>query len=83
MHNGKRLNGRVFRVFASTAMGDTYLGKCKSKGATIEKFNGCPDACFIDNGDITDKKVNWKLDKQWYITIAKKRIEEKFGIKME
>lgn len=82
MHNGKRLHGNVFRVFASTAMGDTYLGKCKSDGATVEKFANCPDSCFIDNGDITDKKANWKLDKSFYIDLAKKRLED-FGIKME
>lgn len=81
-HNGKKLNGKVFRVFASTAMGDTYLGKCKSEGATNEKFGNCPESCFIDNGDVTNKKVNWKLDKQWYIDLSKKRIED-FGIKME
>ena len=83
MHNGKKLHGKVFRVFASTAMGDTYLGKCKSEGATVEKFASCPESCFIDNGDVTNKKANWKLDKSWYINLAKQRLEEKFGIKME
>jgi len=81
-HNGRRVHGNVFRVFASTAMGDTYLGKCKTEGATNEKFGNCPESCFIDNGDVTNKKVNWKLDKQWYIDLTKKRLED-FGIKME
>lgn len=83
MHNEKKLEGKVFRVFASTAMGDGYLGKCKHEGATVEKFANSPESCFIENGDITNKKANWKLDKQWYIDLAKKRLEEKFGIKTE
>lgn len=79
-HNGKKLHGKCFRVFASKSPADTYIGKCKGIGATIEKFSNTPEHCFIDNGIVRNKTVNNNLDKNWYINIAKKRLAEKFGV---
>lgn len=81
-HNGKKLMDKTFRVFASKDSTDTYIGKQKSKGATIEKFANTPEHCFIDNEDIKDKQVPQRLDKQWYINLTKQRIKEKFGIEI-
>lgn len=73
-HNGKKLAERTFRVFASSDENDTYIGKCKSEGATNEKFANTPERCFIENGDITGVTCeNYPLDKTWYINLAKKR----------
>lgn len=44
-----------------------------------DKFANTPDRCFIDNGDITGVKVPAKLDKQYYIDLAKDRLIQ-FGI---
>lgn len=79
-HNGKKLHGKCFRVFASKSPADTYIGKCKGIGATIEKFPNTPEHCFIDNGIVRNKTVADNLDKNWYINIAKKRLAEKFGV---
>lgn len=78
-HNGKKLTDKTFRVFASTDPRDTYIGKCKGEGLTIEKFANTPERCFIENGDV-NHEAPAQLDKRWYIVLAKKRLRDKFGI---
>lgn len=79
VHNGKILSEKCFRVFASTRDSDTYIGKQKTDGATIEKFANTPDHCFIVNENVKDMKITENLDKQWYIDLTKKRLEQ-FGV---
>jgi hypothetical protein len=79
-HNGERLSDKTFRVFASTYPADTYIGKCKDENAKVEKFANTPLHCFIENGDVNGKPCPAKLDKRWYIVLAKKRLRDKFGI---
>lgn len=81
MHNGKRLQDKTFRVFASTRTSDTYIGKCKTAGATIEKFANTPERCFIWNESVNDCEVPDYLDREWYIELAKERIAQ-FGVKL-
>lgn len=81
-HNGQRLNEKCFRVFASLDPRDSYIGKQKNYGATIEKFANTPQNCFIDNGDINGKTISTKLDKKWYIDLAIKRISD-YGFNAE
>lgn len=78
-HNGEYLHDKTFRVFASKDKKDTYLGKFKYKGSTIEKFGNTPDFAFIMNENVNGVKVTKKLDKQWYIDLARKRLKD-FGI---
>lgn len=81
-HNGEFTADKCHRVFASTDHNnDTYIGKCKSKGATIEKFADTPDHCFIDNTDVMEKQVPYYLDRQWYIDLAKKRLLQ-YGVEV-
>lgn len=79
-HNNKKLTDKTFRVFASKSNSDSYIGKQKSEGSTIEKFANTPDHCFIENADVNDEKVPSKLNRQWYVDLTKQRIKEKFGI---
>ena len=46
----------------------------------LEKFANTPEHCFIMNESVNGVKVSKKLDKQWYIDLALKRLED-FGIK--
>lgn len=78
-HNGHRLTDKTFRVFASTDQHDGYIGKQKTEGATIEKFANTPDHCFIENSDINNAPVPDKLDRQYYINLAKERLKQ-FGV---
>lgn len=79
IHNGKVLNEKCFRVFASKRESDSYMGKQKTDGATVEKFANTPDHCFINNDDVKTAKTPNKLDRQWYIELAKERLRQ-FGV---
>ena len=81
-HNNEFLTDKTFRVFASKNINDTYIGRCKTEGGTIEKFANTPDNCFVWNEDVNGIEVPEKLNKRWYIDLAKKRIED-FGISMD
>lgn len=79
IHNGEILSEKCFRVFASLNESDTYIGKQKTEGATIEKFANTPEHCFIVNTDVKKAKVPNRLDKYWYIDCAKERLRQ-FGV---
>lgn len=79
-HNGKYMSEKCYRVFASRTARDTYIGKCKESGATIEKFGNTPENCFIENGDINGKPVPSTLDKLWYVNLAKERLRQ-YGVR--
>lgn len=81
-HNGDELDEKCFRVFASTSKHDTYIGKCKEQGATIEKFGNTPDKCFIVNDDVKENAMLNKVDKNWYINLAIERLNQ-FGVEVK
>lgn len=72
---------KTFRVFASKRKQDTFIGKVKNKDGceVIEKFANTPEHCFIENGDVNGLPVPEKLDRQYYIDVATKRLEQ-FGV---
>lgn len=67
------MNERVFRVFASKDSSDKALMKVKNDKP--EKIGYTPNKCFINNKNIAQKNTP-HLDKEWYIAIAKKRIND-------
>jgi hypothetical protein len=75
----KILRQKVFRVFASKNINDGTLYKKHKSKSTLDKTAGTPENCFIDNSDITGKKIPRNLDLDWYIDLAKKRIEKFIG----
>ena len=79
VYNGVVQSDRTFRVFASTDENDGYIGKIKAVGATVEKFANTPDNCFILNGDVNGVTIPSRLNKQWYIDLAKKRLND-YGV---
>lgn len=78
---GEIQNEKCFRVFASKSPLDGGIYKVKSPGKNPEKFANTPENCFIINGDINNYKIPEKLDKDWYIDVAIKRLED-FGVKL-
>lgn len=79
IHNGEILSEKCFRVFASKRASDSYIGKQKAEGKTIEKFANTPDNCFIVNTEVKNAKVPEYLDKTWYINLANERLQQ-FGV---
>ena len=76
-----KYDNKAYRVFASLDTNDGRLLKCKSTeiGDKKDKFGNTPDHCFIENGDIRNMPIPKKLDRQYYIDLAKKRLED-FGL---
>ena len=80
LYGDKPLSNKVFRVFASKAEKDPCLYHKKADDAEknpgqISKFADCPEHCFIDNSCINDKPIPEKLDKEWYIALAERKLE--------
>lgn len=78
-HNGEYLNDKTYRVFASTKKNDTYIGRCKKMGGTVEKFANTPEHCFVMNEEVNGVDIPERLDKRWYMELVKKRVSD-FGI---
>ena len=75
----KKLKERVIRSFASTNKNHGDLRKKHSETGSYEKLSLTSEHNFIDNGDIKNIKVPEFLDKNYYINLAKKRLED-FGV---
>lgn len=78
----ERSTNKAYRVFASKDPLDGRLLKCRTLGdGTYQeaKFGKTPDKCFILNDDINGMKCPEKLDRQWYIDYAKRRLKQ-FGL---
>lgn len=69
---------KAYRVFASNDNSDGRLLKCDGV-RNPAKFGNTPDHCFIYNGDLTGVSIPRKLDRGYYVALAKKRLED-FGV---
>ena len=76
--NRKAIKEKCVRVFASADMNDGGVWKVKNTGA-VEKIENTPEHCFIWNDAVNGVKVPAKLDKQWYIDFANRRLKD-FGV---
>ena len=79
-HNGIRYSYKCYRVFASTDQRDGKILKCR-EGSNPAKFGNTPDQCFIINEEVKVMLFPSKLDKQWYIDLAVKRLAD-FGVRL-
>lgn len=75
IHNENKLNEKVLRVFASKDKKDGVIYKVKGKDK-FEKIANTPDHCFIENEFVTGITPPDKLDKQYYINLANKRLND-------
>lgn len=79
LHGDKIIKEKILRVFASRSRNDPGIYKLKKDKETPDKIAGTPERAFIENGDIKGVLVPRKLDKQWYIDVANKRIKDFIG----
>ena len=77
VHGCEKLNDKTLRVFASLDFLDR--GIFKVKNCKPEKFADTPENCFIVNDDVNDMPVPPKLDKQYYVDMAKRRVKQFLG----
>lgn len=80
-HNGRKYLYKCYRVFASRSKSDGKIFKCRA-GSNPAKFGNTPDHCFINNDNIVGATVPENLDKQYYIDLAKTRLQQ-FGVNLE
>ena len=80
MHGSKVLKERTIRSFASLNSPDGPLVKIHSETGRTHKLSNTSNNCFLDNSDVRNKKVPAKLDRQHYINLAKKRLND-FGVR--
>ena len=73
--SGRRYRNKCYRIFASKDPKDGTIYKVKD-GYKYFKFANTSDQSFICNDDVKCKKVPRKLDKQWYINLAKERLRQ-------
>lgn len=76
--NKKRLNEKCVRIFASLNKNDGGVWKVKGENK-IEKMEDSPEYAFIFNDEVNDVKCPMNLDKQWYISLANRRLKG-FGV---
>jgi hypothetical protein len=78
-----KFDNKAYRTFASLDNNDGRLLACRytEKGLEKKKFGGTADRCFIINDDLNGMVIPRNLDHQWYISLAKKRLED-FGVKV-
>lgn len=74
VYGKEKINLKVLRVFASLNSSDNAIMKIKAD-QKVEKISNTPDRVFIDNTNILDKEVPKILDRSWYISLAKDRID--------
>ena len=78
IHNGKKYDYKCYRVFASKVQTDGSIYKCKTIHGQEkrDKFGNTPERCFIQNDDIKKADVPNYLDRDWYIELSRKRLEQ-------
>lgn len=80
LHGEKRLNEKCIRIFASKDVRDPGVQKVHATTGRPAKISNSPEHCFLYNESIKGITTPSHLDKDWYINLAKKRLED-FGIK--
>jgi DNA polymerase len=78
----KRLKEKCIRVFASKDPNAPGVKKVSIRTGRPAKLQNSPEHCFIFNDEVNGVKVPAKLDKQWYINKANKRLAD-FGVVMK
>jgi DNA polymerase len=78
MHGNEPLKERCVRVFASKDPSDKGVKKVHAETNKLAKIANSPDNCFIWNGKVNNVKVPEKLNKNFYLSMAKKRLAD-FG----
>jgi len=79
LHNGEIYRNKCFRIFASKSPNDGAVYKEKANGER-DKMANTSKRTFIENGDIVGATVPDKLDKRWYVNLARERLSQ-YGLK--
>lgn len=79
LYGDKPIKEKCIRVFASNNPADPGVKKVHAVRKTTAKLTNSPEHCFIFNDDVKGIPVPDRLDRQWYIDFANKRLSD-FGV---
>ncbi|MBQ8699269.1 MAG: hypothetical protein IJ521_09790 [Schwartzia sp.] len=79
LYGDKPIKEKCVRVFASNDPADPGVRKVHAVRKNAAKLTNSPAHCFIWNEDVKGVPVPARLDKAWYIGVAKKRLAD-FGV---
>lgn len=79
LHGEEILKEKCVRCFASKRASDDGLFKVHSGTGRTAKVEGTPENAFLWNDSVEGVKCPAKLNKQWYIETARKRLKD-FGV---
>lgn len=79
LHGSRVVKEKCIRVFASKNASDAGVQKVHAVTKKPAKIPNSPEHCFIWNETVNGVEVPEKLDKQWYIDLANKRLSD-FGV---
>lgn len=79
LHGSKTIKEKCIRIFASKIETDEGVFKVHATTGRPAKISNSPAHCFIYNDTVNGVRVPNKLDKQWYIDLANKRLSD-FGV---
>lgn len=79
LHGDKPIKEKCIRIFASKNPNDAGVKKVSIRTGRPAKITNSPEHCFIWNDEVNGVKAPAKLDKQWYIDFANKRLSD-FGV---
>lgn len=79
LYGDKPIKEKCIWVFASNNPADPGVKKVHAVRKTTAKLTNSPEHCFIFNDDVKGVPVPDKLDRQWYIDFANKRLSD-FGV---
>ena len=78
-HGDEILKEKCLRTFASVNPFDSGVFKLHVATGRFAKIEGTAEHCFIFNDEVNGVPVPDKLDRQWYIDLAMKRLQD-FGV---
>lgn len=79
LYGNEPIKEKCVRVFASKIASDPGVKKVHATRKTAAKLTNSPEHCFIWNESVNGVSVPDKLDKEWYVNFAKKRLGD-FGV---
>ena len=79
LHGTESIKEKCIRIFASKDENDAGVKKVSVRTGRPAKISNSPEHSFIFNNEVNGVKVPKKLDKNWYVALAKKRLGD-FGV---
>lgn len=79
LYGNEPIKEKCVRVFASKVSSDPGVKKVHATRKTAAKLTNSPEHCFIWNDAVKGVPIPDRLDREWYVNFARKRLSD-FGV---